>query len=108
MPESPLPPEELDLRLVRVLTHRSEARRQPPQTARSCEPVEDKIELIASGQVVAIIPSTSRECGLRPDLTAIPLAGVEPSDVVLVTCAGDRSRLVAAYGRYAMAHLPGV
>lgn len=69
--------------------------------------VEDKIELIASGQAVAIIPSTGRECGLRPDLTAIPLGGVEPSHVVLATRAGDRSRLVAAFRKYAMAHLPG-
>lgn len=44
---------------------------------------------------------------LRPDLTTIPLHGVEPSHVVLVTRAGDRGRLVAAFRKYARAHLTG-
>jgi DNA-binding transcriptional LysR family regulator len=68
------------------------------------EAIEDKLELIAAGQAVAIIPAGSR---LRPDLTAVPLADVEPGRVVLATRAGDRSRLVAAFGKYARAHLSG-
>ncbi|MFE4822088.1 LysR family transcriptional regulator [Streptomyces sp. NPDC056704] len=67
--------------------------------------VEDKIELIAGGQAVAIVPAGARINGLRPDLTTIPLEGVEPSHVVLATRAGDRSRLVTAFRRYAEAHL---
>jgi DNA-binding transcriptional LysR family regulator len=67
--------------------------------------IEDKIELIAGGQAVAIIPATAGVSGLRPDLTMIPLEGVEPSHVVLVTRAGDANPLVAAFGRYARAHL---
>jgi hypothetical protein len=42
---------------------------------------------------------------LRPDLTTIPLHGVDPSHVVLATRAGDRSRLVAAFGKAAQALL---
>jgi DNA-binding transcriptional LysR family regulator len=64
--------------------------------------IEDKLELIAAGQAVAIAPGTfTAGHRLRPDLTAIPLEGVEPSHVVLATRAGDRSRLVADFRKYA-------
>ena len=84
--------------------------------------IEDKNELIAAGQAVAggrkngfvalgravafllVGVSVSRP---RPDLTTIPLHGVEPSHVVLATRAGDRGRLVAAFRRYAQALLTG-
>jgi DNA-binding transcriptional LysR family regulator len=61
------------------------------------ETIEDKNELVAAGQAVAIIPGSLPDGSLRPDLTAIPLHGVEPGHVVLATRAGDRSRLVAAF-----------
>ncbi|MET9038218.1 LysR family transcriptional regulator [Streptomyces mirabilis] len=67
--------------------------------------VEDKIELIAGGQAVAIVPASARINSRRPDLTTIPLEGVEPSHVVLATRAGERGRLVTAFRRYAEAHL---
>jgi DNA-binding transcriptional LysR family regulator len=61
---------------------------------------EDKTEMIAAGEAVAIIPgSAGRQ--VRPDLTTIPLHGVDPSHVVVATRAGDRSRLVAAFTRAA-------
>ena len=68
---------------------------------------EDKNELIASGQAVAIIPGGVLTGSPRPDLTVIPLHGVTPSHVVLATRAGDRSRLVAAFRKSAQAHLTG-
>jgi DNA-binding transcriptional LysR family regulator len=66
--------------------------------------LEDKFELIAAGQAVAI---TAAVQGVhpRPDITAVPLQGVEPSHVVLATRAGDRSRLVAAFRKLAEVHL---
>jgi LysR substrate binding domain len=67
--------------------------------------VEDKLELIAAGQAVAIIPAGVRTASPRPDLTTVPLYDVEPSHVVLATRAGDRSRLVAAFRRSAQALL---
>ena len=67
--------------------------------------LEDKLELIAAGQAVAIVSARLRADSLRPDLTTIPLHGVEPSHVVLATRADDRSRLVAAFRKYAHAHL---
>ena len=69
--------------------------------------IEDKNELIAAGDAVAIIPGGLPASTIRPDLTTIPLHGVDPSHVVLATRAGDRSRLVAAFGRSARECLTG-
>ncbi|MFI6345570.1 LysR family transcriptional regulator [Streptomyces sp. NPDC050560] len=71
------------------------------------ESVEDKIELIASGQAVAIIPATGGLTGMRPDLTTVPLEGVEPGHVVLAARADDRGRLVTAFRACAEALLTG-
>jgi DNA-binding transcriptional LysR family regulator len=69
--------------------------------------LEDKNELIASGQAVAIVPAGVYNGQVRPDLTTIPLHGVAPSHVILATRAGDRSRLVAAFRRSAQDCLTG-
>jgi len=71
------------------------------------EAIEDKLELIAAGQAVAIIPAGVRTVSPRPDLTTVPLHGVEPSHVVLATRADDHSRLVAAFRKIAQAQLTG-
>jgi DNA-binding transcriptional LysR family regulator len=71
------------------------------------EAIEDKNELIAAGEAVAIIPGGFPPGIIRPDLTTIPLHGVEPSHVVLATRAGDRSRLVAAFRKAAQDSLTG-
>jgi DNA-binding transcriptional LysR family regulator len=68
------------------------------------EALEDKFELIAAGQAVAITAGFHGN-SLRPDITTVPLDGVEPSHVVLASRAGDRSRLVAAFRKLAEAHL---
>lgn len=68
--------------------------------------LEDKFELIASGQAVAITAGFHGN-SVRPDITTVPLENVEPSHVVLATRAGDRSRLVAAFRKLAEAHLTG-
>jgi DNA-binding transcriptional LysR family regulator len=64
--------------------------------------VEDKFELIAAGEAVSIVPAGR---SVRPDLTLIPLEGVDPIHVVLATRADDRSRLLADFRRCAQAHL---
>ena len=66
--------------------------------------LEDKFEVIASGQAVAITADFTFN-HLRPDITTVPLEGVDPCHVVLATRAGDRSRLVAAFRKLAEAHL---
>ena len=67
--------------------------------------IEDKFEVVASGQ--ALVIAVGALGALRPDLIAIPLEGVDPAHVVLATRADDRSRLVAAFRKYAPAHLTG-
>jgi hypothetical protein len=63
--------------------------------------LEDKLEVIAAGQAVAIVSAGLRAEGMPPGLIAIPLDGVEPCHVVLATRVGDRNRLVAAFAKYA-------
>ena len=69
--------------------------------------VEDKIELIAAGQAVAIVSAGLRAESLHPDLTTVSLDDVDPSHVVLATRASDRSRLVAAFRKHAQNCLTG-
>src|SRR5215472_2510238 len=71
------------------------------------EVLEDKLEVIAAGQAVAIVSAGLRASILHPALTTVPLEGVDPVHVVLVTRANDRSRLVAAFRKCAQAHLAG-
>jgi DNA-binding transcriptional LysR family regulator len=68
--------------------------------------IEDKIELIAAGQAVAIVSASLRAGTLHPDLITIALDDVDPSHVVLATRAGDRSHLVTAFGKYAQEYPP--
>src|ERR1700753_4525194 len=75
----------------------------PPPGGPAAESIEDKLEYIAAGQAVAIVPASADHSGLRADLTTVPLDGVEPGHVVLATRAGDRSRLVATFGQSARA-----
>jgi DNA-binding transcriptional LysR family regulator len=69
--------------------------------------IEDKLELIAAGEAVALIPGGLQAQSLRPDLTTISLEGVDPSHVVIATRTGERSRLVAEFRKCARAHLTG-
>lgn len=69
------------------------------------EVLEDKLELIAAGQLAAIVGASLRPASIRPDLTTVPLEGVEPSHVVLATRAGDRNRLLTAFRKCAEAHI---
>ncbi|MGY1501018.1 LysR family transcriptional regulator [Streptomyces sp. QTS52] len=69
--------------------------------------LEDKFELIAAGQAVAIVPGGLGMERLRPDLTTIPLHGIDPSHVVLATRVDDRSRLLASFRKVARALLTG-
>ncbi|MBL7261668.1 LysR family transcriptional regulator [Actinoplanes sp. LDG1-01] len=66
---------------------------------------EDKAELVAAGEAVAIIPAGEYVSRLRPGLTTVPLAGVDPAHVVLATRAGDRGRLVSAFRKLVTDHV---
>ncbi|HYQ69304.1 LysR family transcriptional regulator [Actinophytocola sp.] len=69
------------------------------------EDLQDKLEYIAAGQAVAIVSAGLQATAIRPELTTVPLEGVEPAHVVLATRAGDRNRLVADFRKIAKAHL---
>ena len=69
------------------------------------EVIEDKFELVADGQVVAIVPESAHL--LRPDVVSVPLRGVDPVHVVLATRAGDNRRLTAMFRKCAEATLVG-
>jgi DNA-binding transcriptional LysR family regulator len=71
------------------------------------ETIEDKNELVAAGQAVAIVPGGLYDGNVRSDLVTIPLRGVEPGHVVLATRAGDRGRLVTAFRKSAQELLTG-
>ncbi|WAP60276.1 LysR family transcriptional regulator [Streptomyces sp. S465] len=58
---------------------------------------EDKLELVADGQAIALVPAYDRRCALRDDLATVPIEGVEPCQVVVVTRADDRNPLIAHF-----------
>ncbi|OPG04601.1 LysR family transcriptional regulator [Streptomyces sp. GKU 895] len=68
------------------------------------EAVEDKFELVAAGESLAVAAQSVGRV-LRPDLTMVPLEGVEPSHVVVATRADDRNRLVTSFRKAARDHL---
>ncbi|GAB2520984.1 LysR family transcriptional regulator [Nocardia heshunensis] len=86
------------------LDPRPDGRRAPDGPV--VDDIEDRFELVAAGRALTIA-ATVRPRHLRPDLVAIPLAGVEPSHVVLATRVDDRNRLLTAFEQCARTHLTG-
>ncbi|WP_344419408.1 LysR family transcriptional regulator [Amycolatopsis minnesotensis] len=68
---------------------------------------EDKLEFVAEGRALAILPAGDRRSTLRADLTAIPLDGMDPCQVVLLTRLGDPNPLATAFHDIAAACLSG-
>lgn len=58
------------------------------------ESYEDKLELVASGKAIAVLPVGDRRSSLRPDLVTIPIEGAPPSQVVLVSRKGDPNPMI--------------
>ncbi|MGW4195288.1 LysR family transcriptional regulator [Streptomyces sp. NPDC005004] len=71
------------------------------------ENIEDKFELVASGQSLALAAGVPGLRPPRPDLTTVPLHGVEPCHVAVATRAGDGGRLVTEFRKCAEALLTG-
>lgn len=55
---------------------------------------EDKLELVASGEAIAVLPVGDRRSSLRPDLVTVPIEGAPPSQVVLVSRKGDPNPMI--------------
>ncbi len=69
------------------------------------ETPEDRLEVVAGGEAVALATAAVLDAALRPDLRAIPVDDVDPVTVVLATRAGDRGPLITDFVRLAAAHL---
>jgi DNA-binding transcriptional LysR family regulator len=58
---------------------------------------EDKLEVVADGRAIAVVPADDRRSTLRDDLATVPIDGIEPCQVVVVTRTDDRNPLVAHF-----------
>ncbi|WP_434444564.1 LysR family transcriptional regulator [Lentzea sp. E54] len=62
---------------------------------------DDKLEAIAGGSAIAVVPAGDRRYSLRPDLVAVPVDEIEPAQVVVAIRAADTNLLVAEFVRSA-------
>ncbi|MFF8596689.1 LysR substrate-binding domain-containing protein [Streptomyces sp. NPDC015220] len=58
---------------------------------------EDKLEVVADGRTIALVPSDDRRCTVRDDLATVPVEGIEPCQVVVATRSADTNPLVAHF-----------
>ncbi|MEU3103905.1 LysR family transcriptional regulator [Streptomyces griseoflavus] len=58
------------------------------------ESYEDKLELVASGRAIAVLPVGDRRSSLRSDLVTVPVEGAPPSRVVLVSRKSDPNPMI--------------
>ena len=65
------------------------------------ETYEDKLEAIAEGTAIAVVPAGDRRSSLRPGLATVALDGIEPCHVVVATRATDIDPLVIEFVRSA-------
>ncbi|NBE93243.1 LysR family transcriptional regulator [Nonomuraea sp. KC401] len=71
------------------------------------EAPEEKFEIVAAGQAVAIVSAGLRAETLHPGLTSIPLEGVKPGQVALATRSGDDNPLLTPFREAALNRLTG-
>jgi DNA-binding transcriptional LysR family regulator len=65
------------------------------------ETYEDKLEAVAEGSAVAVVPAGDRRWALRPGLAAVAIDGIEPGQVVVATRAAETNPLVGEFLRSA-------
>ncbi|MEV4341858.1 LysR substrate-binding domain-containing protein [Streptomyces sp. NPDC049590] len=58
------------------------------------EGYEDKLELVASGMPIAVLPVGDRRSSLRPDLVTVPIEGAPPSRIVPASRKGDPNPMI--------------
>lgn len=61
------------------------------------ETFEDKLEVVADGRAIALVPADDRRSALRDELVTIPVEGVEPCQVVVATRSAEANPLVAHF-----------
>jgi DNA-binding transcriptional LysR family regulator len=77
-------------------------RREPPPV----ESVEEKLELVAAGTGVAIIPASTARFYTRPDVVTVPVTDLGPNQVALAWPAGRRNPLITEFADAAARLLP--
>jgi DNA-binding transcriptional LysR family regulator len=77
----------------------------PAPQGRAIESYEDKLELVAVGQAIGVVPAGDRRSTLRSDLATIPIEGAPTSQVVLASRLGDPNPLVRDFQAAARASL---
>ncbi|WAS96573.1 LysR family transcriptional regulator [Nannocystis punicea] len=65
--------------------------------------VEEKLELVAAGQGVVLLPATTAGFYQRPDLVRVPVVDAPPAEVCLAHDATRRSPLISEFLRLAVA-----
>ncbi|MGW7622011.1 LysR family transcriptional regulator [Streptomyces antimycoticus] len=63
---------------------------------------DDKLEAIADGTAIAVVPAGDRRFALRPGLVAVPVDGAEPCQVVVATRTDDTGPLIAEFVKSAV------
>jgi DNA-binding transcriptional LysR family regulator len=61
------------------------------------ESYEDKLELVASGRAIAVLPAGDLRSSLRRDLVTVPITGAPPSRVVVVSRTGDPNPMIKRF-----------
>lgn len=71
----------------------------PVRYGPSVRTIDELLEVVATGQAVAITGAFVNGCHSHPEVTFVPVTGVEPGPLSLCTRADDSSPLVAALRR---------
>jgi DNA-binding transcriptional LysR family regulator len=65
--------------------------------------VEEKLEYVAAGHGIILLPRSATQHYWRPDVVYVPVADAEPDEVLLATEARRRSKLITAFADAACA-----
>lgn len=76
-----------------------------PTDAPAALAVEEKLEHVAAGRGIVVLPRSTAGFYQRPDVTTVAVADIGPSRVALAWDATRRSRLISEFARLAMEHL---
>jgi len=76
-----------------------------PREAPAALAVEEKLEHVAAGRGIVVLPASAAGFYQRPDVVAVAIADIGPSRVALAWDATRRSRLVGEFAALAAVHL---
>jgi DNA-binding transcriptional LysR family regulator len=76
-----------------------------PREAPAALAVEEKLEHVAAGRGIVVLPASTAGFYQRPDVLAVAIADIGPSRVALAWDATRRSRLIAEFAALAAVHL---